>query len=108
MRYKVGDKVRIKTWDSMVNDYGMSGYFESGINKERIPCDKSFYDIMEKQLEEIDTNRVVTIKEIEYKSSYRIKELNWEWSDDMIECLVEDYVKSEPIESRFEILDIRE
>ena len=83
MKYKIGDKVRIKK--------NYMGPLNAMI-----------------KLKELNTNRVVTIKKVcDY--FYYMEEIKWGWRDEEIECLVsvKDYKEPEPITSRFEILDIR-
>ncbi len=102
MKYKVGDKVKIKTWKEMEKEYGLSeqgsinhtiGYFFMRTGEDYL--NKNFPD------------RVLTIKKV-FINSYSMKNTYWAWIDDMIECLIEDY-KEEiviPITNRFEILDL--
>jgi hypothetical protein len=96
MKYKVGDKVKIKD------------------QRDVYP---KFNNEVEEELEKL--NRILTIKEVQkysyytkemklYKYSYYTKEMKlYKWKDNMIECLVEDYKEPEPIRTRWEILDIR-
>ena len=84
MKYKVGDKVKIKD------------------QRDVYP---KFNNEVEEELEKL--NRILTIKEVQ-KYSYYTKEMKlYKWKDNMIECLVEDYKEPEPIRTRWEILDIR-
>ena len=101
MKYKVGDKVKIKTWEDMEKKFGLDkhGY---------ISCSATFTGLMEKLFTELDYDRVVTIKE---KDIWYYIEKDGEgfcWSDDMIECLVKSYKEPiyESIKSRFDILDL--
>jgi hypothetical protein len=81
MRHKIGDKIRIK--DSIGTDP-----FNEKINR-------------------LKTDRVVTIINIvtciyaQHESSYMVKELTYHFTEDMVE-----EIKIEPIEDRFEILDL--
>jgi len=61
---------------------------------------------METDIEKLNCNRILTIDSV-LSNSYTMKEMIWTWTDDMIKCLAKDDIKSEPITSRFDILDIR-
>ena len=99
MKYKVGDKVRIKTkkeWDEEpLNNYTSRNLFLK----------------VDADLEKIGNRRVVTVKEVYGGSAvmpghYKINESKSKWTDDIIKCKIEDYKEPTPINSRFEILDI--
>lgn len=79
MRYKVGDKVRVRQWDDMVEEFGFSDKTETGIG---IPgC--IFVNNMKKFC-----NSVVTISKIECGNSrYLVEEddEDWYWIDEMFE-----------------------
>jgi len=111
MIYKEEDKVRIKTWEEMKKEYGVS--YDGG----NINCNSCcFTKGMEKDVEELNCNRILTIENV-FSDFYIMKEIYPFFSDDMIKCLAKDDlikndtikndIKSEPITSRFEILDIR-
>jgi hypothetical protein len=75
VKYKVGDLVRIKTWEQMVSEFGG--------DDECIPCKCSFTDEM-KYL----CGTVQEIRHISPWDFYRLKdEPMWSISDDMIEGL---------------------
>ena len=105
MNYKVGDKIKIKTWEEMEKEFGFGNN-----NKTIITCSGLFNSTMEKEIEELKTNRILTVKEVEINHRYRMKErtseIAWTWSDDIIRCLVKDYKVPDPIKSRLEILDL--
>ncbi len=107
MKYKVGDKVKIKTWEQMEKEYGKS-YLGNVINCQPI----IFIRAMERAINGIK-DRILLIKFIRKGDEYNyyvMSELGYHFSDDMIECLAKEYFKklrSEFINSRFEILDIR-
>ena len=106
MGYKVGDKVKIKTWKQMEKEFELSKYGWI----RRIESCIIFLQSMENDIEK--TNRVLTIKKIDGKTSqknvkiWHSKELLWGFSTDIIECLASDYKEPIPITSRFEILDL--
>ena len=83
MKYKVGDKVKIKTWEQMEKEFGLN----LGGNILNIPC---FMREMEKWVNKGFPDRILTIKEISYNHMYKMKELSLRWGDNMIECLAED------------------
>ena len=97
MKYSVNDRVEIKTWREMEDEYGLNAYLE-------ISCNRIFTEDMEDGINRYCPDRVLTI--IETKDSYgnkcyRMKELpDWMWDDCMIKRMII------PITSRFEILDI--
>lgn len=74
MKYKVGDKVRVRQWDDMVEEYGES------FGSIDIP---HFY--FSRNMEKY-CGEVVTIEKV-YTCSYRIKEdeEHWYWTDEMFE-----------------------
>ena len=84
MKYKIGDKVRIKTWDEMEKEYGLSE------NVGMIRCVNGFLKKREEVLNKNFPDRVLTIKKV-FKDNYIMdKSLSpfdsW-WSDDMIKGL---------------------
>lgn len=99
MKYKTGDKVKIKTWEEMEKEFGL-------YEDEDIKCHKTFIQLMERSIETLDTDRVLTIKTVNGNDYYTTIETNWNWSDDMIKCLASDYKEPVPIYTRFEILDL--
>ena len=94
MIYKVGDKVIIKTWEEMEKEYGTNTPWtiavRHGFNKD-----------MEDTLSKISPHRVLTIRKVE-NERYKMEEISYAWCDDMIE----DYEELDPINSRFEIMDL--
>ena len=95
MKYKVGDKVKIKTWDDMEKEYGLD-------NSNDIPCGSGyFFPIMDQNLENFCHNRILNITEITDEGRYRTQEFQWSFIDEMIEhkIIEEKY-------SRFELLDL--
>lgn len=77
MRYKVGDKVRVRDWDDMVKEFGICG------GNITIPgC--YFVEIMKKYC-----NNIVTISELTINDKYLVKEDSncFCWCDEMFESL---------------------
>lgn len=97
MKYKAGDKVKIKTWKAMEAEFGYKS-----LDDRVLAVSKAFIIGMEKGL---DLNRILTIETVE-ENYYSMENINWSWTDDMIEGLAKEIKMIEPIESRFEILDI--
>jgi len=106
MKYKPGDKVKIKTWEQ-IEEYQLS-------NTGSINCDNIIFLLeMEEELNKLNADRIVTIRKIynyDYYSHdcYSMEEIGWSWTDNMIECLASEYKTEilEPILTRFEILDL--
>ena len=107
MDYKVGDKVKIKTWEEMKEEFG------THLKTNMILCDYGFDEKRERVLNEYHSNRILTVEGIKTDSSnivsYLIKERKERskhggWTNEMIKCLVKEPV---PIKSRWELLDIR-
>ena len=79
MKYKVGDKVKIREWDDMVDEFGLN-------DDGDIPCLQTFVTNMTKYC-----GTIMTIKENEY--GYYLMDDDkdaWSWSDDMIEGLAQE------------------
>lgn len=104
MKYKVGDTVRIKTWEEMKNEFG-----------DKLLIDNiEFTSHLEDIINQKAIDRILTIKKV-HKIHYTMQELppfpsdflsgntDWELSDGMIVGI--DVL--DPINNRWEILDIR-
>jgi len=99
MKYEIGNKIKIRTWEEMEKEYGLN-------NDGNIDCRYPFTKNMEIKIEELNCDRILTIRTTGI-GLYSMKEIEWCLTDDMMKCLVEDDIKSESITSRFDILDIR-
>ena len=103
MNYRIGDKIKIKTWSMMTTEFGLdpTHYF--------INCYGLYSPKQEKCLEEVTPDRILTIKEI-VRDYYRVEELGFDWTEQMIDGLAKNSEKEilDPILTRFEILDIRD
>jgi len=104
MKYKVGDKVKIKTWEEMEEEFGLDKY--GSINMSSI---YSFSENKEKYFKEYAPDRIVEINLIDITPyHYGIKESPiWYFNDEMIKELISELEERERINSRFDILDIR-
>ena len=100
MRYKQGDKVRIKTWKQMKKEYGVD-------NCGYIPMRWGFIREMENYLNDAFPDRILTIREVE-EDSYEMKGNDWRWMDEMIEGLSADEYLKRPVVTRFELLDFED
>ena len=93
MRYKAGDKVRVRDWDDMVKEFGICG------GNITIPgC--YFVDYMKKYC-----NCIVTISELTIHDKYLVEEDSngFYWCDEMFEPLdpfdnaLDEMMKNKPI-----------
>ena len=113
MKYKVGDRVKIKTWEKLEQEYGLG---DSGnIKAPRSANGTCFIPNMEVSMGLKAPDRILTIisiRRFEFveENHYSVKEINnWVWCDYMIEGLVqEENTIFDPIEFRFELLDLED
>ncbi len=103
MKYKVGDKVKIKTWEDLEREYGIAS---SGNIQYSSPTAAFFVKEMERELNSRFCDRVLTIMKVT-GYYYLMEEMpQWTWSDYMIEGLEKNYYTIfDSIEFRFELID---
>lgn len=85
MKYKIGDKVRIKSWEQMEGEYGLD-------SAGHINILYSFTDDMRPYC-----NEILTIDEVD-DDSYRMASVEWIFTDKMIKGVVQKNQKSMWIE----------
>jgi len=121
MKYKVGDKIKIRTWEDMEQEYGSKMIcLDEGYDYIPCPGYLEFTYPMEKLINKVADNRVLTIKSIDVYIYTKDKEnirsfcysmeeadLEIKWTDDMIQCLVGEEVVYESPKKRWQILDLR-
>lgn len=73
MKYKVGDKVRVRSWESMENEFGLDGFGNIDMNTHRFAIGMKKY--CKKVVE------IVVIKE----NFYIVAGNSWTWTDEMLE-----------------------
>ncbi len=119
MNYKVGDKVRMKTYKELYREVWYFYLFPQKLDSYLSDSlTKSIHDNIKteriKDLKNLDCDRIMTIKEIGKNSfktkktikQYRMEEISqWLWFEDQIECIVDgcDWV---PVKNRWELLDL--
>ena len=110
MRYKKGDKVKIKTWDQMEQEFGLYKLGNKGIDCG-YRSSPGFYEHME---EDLGADRTVTIKYVYPKTkTYAVEESSsaW-WNENMVdsEVLINDSSEESTVagsdNERFNILDL--
>ena len=112
MKYKVGDKVKVRTWEDMKNLYGLNpeNYYDVEhkmyFKRILVPGGGGFFfdESMEIYVESNYSDRIVQIIK-KNNISYHVDESNWNFQDYMIEGIVE-IDERDIIQSRFELLDI--
>jgi len=105
MKYKVDDKVRIKTWKRMEKEFGIL-YDDDG---RYIDCNLHFPNMMEDFVNKHYPDRVVTIKQATETYGYYLMEGDnyHHWTDDMIDGLCDPPNAKELIQSeRLRFLDL--
>ena len=109
MKYKAGDRVKIKTWAQMEKEYIKGTFVENLVsicpNKD---YHYAFTIEMEENLAKIAPNRIVEIKRVSSKDTYYIEGfgMNYNWMDFMIEGIAKEEEEETPPLNRFQLIDI--
>jgi hypothetical protein len=83
MKYKVGDKVKVRSWNDMEKEFGLNEYGD--INNKCL--------LFAEQMKEW-CGKTVTISNV-YEGHYIIKEGGWQWTDDMFEDINNEFTKDD-------------
>ena len=83
MKYKVGDKVKVRLWNDMEKEFGLNEYGD--INNKCL--------LFAEQMKEW-CGKTVTISNV-YEGHYIIKEGEWFWTDDMFEDINNEFTKDD-------------
>lgn len=79
MKYKIGDRVKIKTLKAMAENCPYRTIDE--------PCTTHKY--MDERLKENFPDRILTIKSVsKERKCYNMEDIGWGWTNDEIECLI--------------------
>lgn len=99
MKYKVGDKVEIRTWEEMKKEYGVNsdGNIRGHVRKD------VFINKMERELNNDFPGRVLTVRGV-YEAHYTMEEMIWIWHDYMIKE-PEKCIFFDSIQDRFELME---
>lgn len=79
MKYKVGDRVKIKSWDQMAEEYGVTRD-ETEMQYINTPYPHFIEDM---KIYCGDTMKIQCI----YGNGYLMTETGYTWTDEMIECI---------------------
>ena len=108
MKYKVGDKVRIKTWEQMEEEFGLTNLGSINLSQCHFPSDG------EEKLHKYSPDRILMIEQIGsnsyygLKDCYCLKDMGPKWPDEMIEGLVADEYLKRPVVTRFDLMDFED
>jgi hypothetical protein len=102
-KYKVGEKVKIKSWEQLLKEFGLNtgGHIDSPV---------AFLIDVENELNRLAPDRVLTIRELLLSgdSRYRVEEISYYIFDSDIEYSLKEKEKeylTRPVVTRFELMD---
>jgi len=113
MYYKIGDRIKIKTWEQLVEEYGLTqpNMFSSYNSKPYILTNREYIEKIEKELKELETNRFLTVTWLyphDAKMEYGVKEFSFIidelWVDNKLSRIAPAMKVSE--KNRFELMDL--
>ncbi len=109
MKYKKGDKIKIKTWGKMEKEFGTRAMYNDG--EIVIDSHRPFYKEIDKEIKDLRSNRVLIVSEVHISTTatppvieYGVVEFGYIISDEWI--VFKKQKLDEPINNRFEILDL--
>lgn len=104
MKYNSGDRVKIKTWDQMVKEFGVVPV-EDMSGDMMIDCEIGFTKKLEREMNHLFPDRILTITKVcDNYYYYKIRGYFCDGviTNDMIACLAEKLIPF----TRFEIMDL--
>lgn len=105
LKYKVGDRVKIKTWEVLEQERGLSHRGNIMFPPAESYC---LTKKMESIINSVSVDRIFTIEIRKEEYCYYMEGIEkiWAWSDYMIEGLVQEKnIIFDSIEFRFELMD---
>lgn len=108
MKYKVGDKIKIKSWDELINDYQITHYNFIKTEAINLPDGMDFSKEQYRKIINSCENRIDIIEKVnEDRGWYYLKNSKTIITKHVIKNKVSEVINViEPINNRFEILDL--
>ena len=107
MKYKVGNKIEIKTWDELAIEFGIDSV------DGNVKTARELNSSMEESIKKANTNRIFTIKEIiDYNEDpqfeFKVEEFRYIIARQWIKRISQEnkFKPTNEIISRFELLDL--